>query len=796
MRLGSLLLLSLLYSSGAYADIIEYRFTDTQNLDKVASSTQPYINNSSDIEVLLSAGLDRKVRLTVTKDGHQVFTQASTMIGIDDRIADQAGKEYYAKLLTVPRQSDGSYTFRQEIIDSTGSVVGSQSKTVMVDTIPPSAGLLSSRYNGHYGMITSGSEWSLGSGGAERNEFIVSGIDDSSGIDSVYAVIYRGDGTEHTRKPADYDAQNHQGSRGWQSGLFPTSNLDELFELQFEIRDSAGNLTLTPRQKIRYDNYVGAPAVFGVYDPGSGNVLGPGLADFLPYRPGMTVKTNPVKLAWRLPKNNYRKYNFAGLTLVNGLGQITTAGEDSQYIYLTTTSPFGNNNGNYFRWSNQHQWGGAGISYNLVLAPNAPATPVLNGVDYLYSDLGWSSFYRYILQNDALPLTISKVRFNVEPRSYDQVATHSGGSCTIPAGQTRCEYNWSITLNKGETGYLHASATLRSSDGSLLASTRWAEVDYNDKYYPQVTTNYDNGTKILTAYIFQEGRGSYFDRLRLKDAWVIDADTGERLNVSGGLQANNHKDYTYSWDLTTLHEGDFNLAVRAQENHGPQTTTSSFRYLNDKTPPVIGMSVNGGPFTPGMLVKGLESILLSVTDDSEASITSINLSGGPASDDVELAWNNQGEQFGLEYPRIFPSQKGEGYTLTVTARDSFGQSTTARYTFDYEPNNLFTVDSVVTLPVSTLLRDHNNTPHTVIRSNNLRADDGSYATGDQRIFFTVRSDAAFGIAVAGVSIRQGETKEVIVNVDATQGKLELPVYPSEEGVIGEADFLMEIHSIN
>lgn len=90
----------------------------------------------------------------------------------------------------------------------------------------------------------------------------------------------------------------------------------------------------------------------------------------------------------------------------------------------------------------------------------------------------------------------------MSPHSYDQVSTHSGGSCP-PAGQTQYEYNWSITLPKGETGYLHGVATLRSSDESLLASSRWAEVDYNNKYYPQITTDYDKNAKALTAYIYQ-----------------------------------------------------------------------------------------------------------------------------------------------------------------------------------------------------------------------------------------------------------------------------------------------------
>ncbi|WP_353500335.1 DUF4165 domain-containing protein [Vibrio sp. CB1-14] len=63
-----------LISFGARADVVEFSFVDT-NGDQRHTSAQGYINPSSDVGVLLSAGLDRRVRLTVRQQNGGVAYQ-------------------------------------------------------------------------------------------------------------------------------------------------------------------------------------------------------------------------------------------------------------------------------------------------------------------------------------------------------------------------------------------------------------------------------------------------------------------------------------------------------------------------------------------------------------------------------------------------------------------------------------------------------------------------------------------------------------------------------------------------
>ena len=131
---------------------------------------------------------------------------------------------------------------------------------------------------------------------------------------------------------------------------------------------------------------------------------------------------------------------------------------------------------------------GAVIDYDLVLSPLSPKSPRLLGVDYNYSDIGWSTMQRYYVMNSSLPLTVSSIRVNVEARPYVQTAVHRG-SCSVPAGQTSCVIANSFTMAKGTTGYVHDNATVYNADSTLQSNPLWAEVNWNDQYYPNSPSN-------------------------------------------------------------------------------------------------------------------------------------------------------------------------------------------------------------------------------------------------------------------------------------------------------------------
>jgi large repetitive protein len=340
---------------------------------------------------------------------------------------------------------------------------------------------------------------------------------------------------------ANYDEPSQQIDVVNNDGFLPDSNLDEDFKVQISIEDEAGNTWKSQLQTFRYDNYVGAPKEpIGVYEPNSSNnSLGPGLDGFVEYKSGMEVKTNPIRLAYRVEKNNWHEYSPGGISLINSLGEAKVVGTDNNYVYISWSAPYGNTNPNSTRWANFGSWSGGGIYYNLRLSSSAPKTPTLEGVEYHYSDIGWGTFTRYEIMNDKLPVSFDKIRVNAEARTFDQIATHRG-TCLIPAGETSCTIDSGYTMEPGTTGYIHDRAAVTSENGELSASSMYAEVHWNDLHYPSLTYDYSEMDKKIKVFITQPSRGSYFDRLRLRSAW-IENESGQKLTVSGGLVEENGK---------------------------------------------------------------------------------------------------------------------------------------------------------------------------------------------------------------------------------------------------------------
>ncbi len=77
----------------------------------------------------------------------------------------------------------------------------------------------------------------------------------------------------------------------------------------------------------------------------------------------MTVK-NPITLIYRIPTNNVRKYNKAGLSF----GSIIS--EANGYAYVAATTAYNNR----YDIHNGYQWG-ATANYNLKLGPDTPVGP-------------------------------------------------------------------------------------------------------------------------------------------------------------------------------------------------------------------------------------------------------------------------------------------------------------------------------------------------------------------------------------------------------------------------------------
>lgn len=797
LKIFSALALMVGLSTPAVADLIEYSFTGTDGSHITKQPTDAYSNASDQIRFALAAGLDRRVRITILdKEGSVLSTKTSHLLGGADRI-EIAGKEYYGAFLELraPLQ-EGEYIFRSEIISAAGVPVRVDNYPAIIDRTAPEGTALVAETSG-YNQVTTGSVWKLGIGGSGPYYMHVRDIIDNSPIKEATARLWREDGSLHKETRATFDAPSGRASVRFEQGFFPSSNLDEKFEVQMSITDMAGNTWSSQRQSVYFDNISNPPTQpFAVFDPDEKGSLAPGLDGFVPYVAGMEVKANPIRLAYKIPKDNWSTYADGGLTLVNSLGENRVAAIDDDHVYVVLSAPFGNTNNNFIRWSNFGQWGGGSVQYNLKLSPSAHRTPVLRNVEYRYSDIGWGAFRRYEVSNDKLPITIDRVRIIGEARPFDQRGSHRG-SCIIPAGEVSCEHPTTYTMQPGTTGYLHESANLTNIENTLRASTLYAEVNWNDQHYPILTHEYDEATKALTVFVRQPGRGSYFDRLRLHSSW-IETDDGTRLNVAGGNIEEAQQNYTFRWDLRSLPEGSYNLVAGARERHGPETRLPLFNFVSDRTPPRLSIIAT----TDGE-VSSLDQFEVRLSDalDPNPVITSVRLEGGPASENVQLAtrWVS-GDLYALEYPVMFPSlTEGETYTITVTAQDAQNNTSSASVDFTYSPAIMQVGGEhegnikIPAVPHSFTNREGLYPFHT----EEVKLADGSTVSGVYGLTATLRADAPSPLIVSGTTVRPGETVELEpINFTETQGRVSLAISPAEMGKPGEHNLIVSTAAPN
>ena len=773
-------------TSAASAQIFEMSYTDTNGALQVKTPTATWYSANSNIVVTTIAGLDRKVKLELLKGAAVVQTETSGIITVANRITASGTDFYGVKFNVAKPASDGNYQLRSTVYDILGNQVSTNTYTFNVDTTPPTANPMTVNATG-WERVNTGATWLLGTGGADTPNFVLPNLTDPSGIVSGSFLVFRENGSVYKNLDRPYETASSSLSYPMASS-FPASNLDELFGLQFIATDGAGNIYKSPIQNARWDNVVNAPGVFGVYNPNSSNVLGPGLDKFDPYVAGMTVYTNPVKLAYRLPKTNFKDYVQSGIYLYSGVGGVVKAGEDATYVYLVMTSPHNFSDQNYLRWINFGSWAGAGVGYNLVLGPGVPKAPDLPNMEYLYSDIGWASRAREI-QNSALPVTISQWRATVGARPFDQKVSHLAG-CTIPAGQTQCGAAWNYTINKGTTGYFHDQAIVNSADGTLIGSPVWGEITWNDQHYPTISPEFDSVTKKLTLKIVQPGRGAYFDRLRLNDAWI--ENNGTKVTPTGGLTANLDTQYTYVYDLSTLAEGHYTLSAVAQERHGPKTSVSLFPFTSDRTPPSLSVKYRGGTVPSAIdTVKDLR-VLISDTVDNNPVITRMTLVGGPINDALDLGYSKLADGWQPEVPRMFPTlEPGQEYTLKVDAVDAQGNKRTVSQTFSLSLQNLAIADPVKVMAVAKSLLDSHDQPLGMVVFKGALTDGGTQSRGPQAGYITLRSDAAFSVIFNGQPVQPGETREVVIPLDV-DGSARLPVWPATSGVTGKASYMIDI----
>ena len=152
--------------------------------------------------------------------------------------------------------------------------------------------------------------------------------------------------------------------------------------------------------------------------------------------------------------------------------------------------------------------------------------------------------------------------------------------------------------------------------------------------------------------------------------------------------------------------------------------------------------------------------------------------------------------FRPDYPRLFPSLDSDTdkYTLTAFATDAKGNTTQKSIQFAYYPKNLVTLEKLKTLGVVKALKTSDNTPLAVMRTGQLRRNDGSLAQGVQTANITLRKDADYAINILGNVIQPGETKEIQIDLGNGENST-VPIFTAEDGSTGESNFIIEFPQI-
>lgn len=803
----------------SHAAIEGFEFTDPSNdskLVKTNTSEATLINNAGLLNVHVSAGLDRRIRIKVKQGTDVISTEIGDVITVNDAFSP-FGNEYFGSKISVSIPSDGDYSIIAETVSLIGDVVDSKKVDIVRDTTPPTFDTMNviKMYGGHVNSLLPAGSWYLSHMQSDHHTTIqVTGLSDPSGIGTTELETFTFD-DQGNRQPYKQQEMTYTESLKTTAlnlftykYMFPHGdNANTRYQTRAKLTDRAGNVTYTNYQDVYYDTVTtNSLMAIGVKVPGSNNTIA-GLTGFEPYVGSMEVDTNPVTILYRVEAWNYRddsgNFNNPGGLMVAGADAVYTDRNDG-YVYFTDTGPIGSIT---ISWRNQaHYRNITGPNlYYVVPSSTAPVTPRATGGQYFYSDTNaWGSWSRRVY-NWELPVQIEKIRLFAQARPFEQKAVHGGtNTCNIRAGATHCDIVLSSPwkMVHGGSAYYHSYFNVRNLEETLISDPIYPVGTYNDNYYPTVEeTSFNEDTKVLSVRIVQACQYCYQGRIGLSKFELQDQNF-EKLDITPIKSTYNGGTFEIEYDLTQLPEGSYQIYVYAQERHGPEDRKLAVNYVSDKTPPTIQFGYDGSSLPPQ--VTDLRQVSFKLTDISDIKDIEIKLTGSRYDIDYQLGYSlsnvsGDSQTYQLELPKLFPTlEDGEVYSLTVTAVDEFNNSTTDSVDISYKPENLIVMKTIdyLSSAVNQPLYLSDDSPMAVIITNSaLTLENSMMATGLQTAEVTNNITSAFPIKLRAssgwVDIYPGETKNV--QIDLGTGKpLHVEIYPIDAGVEGKADFLFNI----
>lgn len=800
---GAVSIAALLCPVTALAQIYESTFTDTNNVVVNIRPTAKFYNPRTPMALTLISGLDRYLTVTVkNKSGEQLFNQKSTLTTINDRITASDGTDFYGKKMTLPALSDDNYVITVLLTDLKDAQVATYTYNWTIDTHAPAGDPITADASTSAPVPKPGTVFKLGVASGDQFDFFSLNVsDESSGIAGAIFNIYNPDGSLFSSTPMKYDSAGkkvyHTYAYHTSEGVgMPSSNLDEEFQAEVQIKDNAGNINTLPKQPFRWDNVIGEITLFAVRDPLSNSSVVPGISSgYKAYQAGMTVNENPIRFVYRIPLTNLQPDAEGGLQFINRYETPKQLYRDATYAYIEMKIPYGSVNADMVRMRNFGSNYGYKPAFSVKLGPTAPVSPAIVRPYIEYRDEAGTWWPLADMQNvdsDRLPKIFDRVRYLVSPRPYDQIV-NGLDTCTVLANQSSCEAVANYNMLPNTQANYRKLYTVSSADDSGLGTSGTQVVSWNDTQKPTVTNvSLDKSTNILSMSAFLPGDSEWLEEKMIVSWWLSDSKTGNKLTLSGTNTNRVSGNYTFTFPLSQLAEGSYNLVCNVADKFNNAAAKNYGPVVIDRTAPTAAITYEGKSIAGDVTVMGLENIRITLQDNlTQPRITRIQLSGGPTSDVVDLSWSSiSSNVYGVEYPRVFPSLSGEGYTLKVTVQDEQNNSRIYTVGFKYMPANLVQLQNLRTLAVNSPLKTSTNAPLAFLRTSVLRKENGQIAKGVQNGTLTVRSDAAFPITMNGVTAAPGQTVNITINLGNGDETL-VPIFPGQSGKAGDSSFMVE-----
>lgn len=280
---------------------------------------------------------------------------------------------------------------------------------------------------------------------------------------------------------------------------------------------------------------------------------------------------------------------------------------------------------------------------------------MITNIEAFVDGIGWvPKTYRASGENGR-DTVISKIRITGSVRGYEQYVSMYGGSCKIAPGESSCELDTNLPFNKaGTVGYYHTRPLLRSSGNTSMFDSTLSHVWEWDAQDPIINEiiEHDEAQKKISFSITELNSGSTWDRVKLASTGIIIKKDGVVIENIAASLLRSGSNYVASANYSSLGHGSFEIIAWAKDSYQNYVEKVLLSIENDMQAPVVDFSIENGA-----TIKSLDEITISINDDNESTIKSVNLKGGPANENVYLATSEVSEGlYTLEYPVLFPDE--------------------------------------------------------------------------------------------------------------------------------------------